>query len=438
MARKDTVEEERIELRSEEFQEILGRVPPWILRWGIVVAAGFLAVLLIGSAVFKYPDTISCEITLTGNVPSAAINAKASGRLAELYVGDKQVVTQGQWLGIIENPAQTEDIKLLKDYLDGLDPDSDELKLPPKELKLGSMQSYYTSLYLTLSDLIEYRRLMYYPTMSEMMNRRMAQYEELYESMAAQKDIVEEQVAITRVKLERDSVLYSKGLVSAEGLSQTRDEYLQKMLSLENIHYSMSNTHMQMLQMKESLFESGYQDSEKVISWKMQIRTLIIQLHTEIGAWEQSYVLKTPMDGTVSFTRYWAVNQNVSLGEDVFNVIPIGNMGLLGKSNLPINRSGKVKTGQRVNVRFDNFPDDEFGYIRGIVEHISSVPFKDGNGTAYYSVDITFPDALVTTYKKELPFMPEMTGQAEIVTDDSSLLKRLMMPVRKLIDKSLY
>ena len=26
-------EEEKIELRSEEFQEVLGNVPPWILRW---------------------------------------------------------------------------------------------------------------------------------------------------------------------------------------------------------------------------------------------------------------------------------------------------------------------------------------------------------------------------------------------------------------------
>ena len=28
-----------IELRSEEFQEVLGSVPHWILRWGITVLA---------------------------------------------------------------------------------------------------------------------------------------------------------------------------------------------------------------------------------------------------------------------------------------------------------------------------------------------------------------------------------------------------------------
>ena len=49
-------EEDKIELRSEEFQEVLGSVPPWILRWGITVLAIVVVILLIGSAIVKYPD----------------------------------------------------------------------------------------------------------------------------------------------------------------------------------------------------------------------------------------------------------------------------------------------------------------------------------------------------------------------------------------------
>ena len=45
-----------IELRSGEFQEVLGEVPSWILRWGITTIASVIGILLIGSAVFKYPD----------------------------------------------------------------------------------------------------------------------------------------------------------------------------------------------------------------------------------------------------------------------------------------------------------------------------------------------------------------------------------------------
>ena len=109
-----------IELRSEEFQEVLGSVPPWILRWGITVLAVVVVILLIGSAVVKYPDVISAQITLTGSTPPATIVAHTSGKIKELYVKDNQEVKTGEYLAVIDNSANTEDILFLKNYLDSL------------------------------------------------------------------------------------------------------------------------------------------------------------------------------------------------------------------------------------------------------------------------------------------------------------------------------
>ena len=109
--------EEKIELRSEEFQEVLGAVPHWILRWGIIVLAIFTLILLIGSAIFKYPDIISAQVTLTGTKPPAAVVARSSGKLKELFVTDNQEVKTGEYLAVIDNPARTEDVLYLKNYL---------------------------------------------------------------------------------------------------------------------------------------------------------------------------------------------------------------------------------------------------------------------------------------------------------------------------------
>ena len=56
---KKIEEAEEINLRSEEVQEIMGRVPPWIERWGITVIALLLVVILAGAALFPYPDTLT-------------------------------------------------------------------------------------------------------------------------------------------------------------------------------------------------------------------------------------------------------------------------------------------------------------------------------------------------------------------------------------------
>ena len=105
------MEEERthreIELRSEEVQEVMGRIPPAILRYGIVVLLGIMAVVLAGSACFSYPDTVETEFTLTTQNPPAYIMAQSAGRIEQLYTANSQPVGKGDILGVIENVART-------------------------------------------------------------------------------------------------------------------------------------------------------------------------------------------------------------------------------------------------------------------------------------------------------------------------------------------
>ena len=103
---------------------------------------------------------------------------------------------------------------------------------------------------------------------------------------------------------------------------------------------------------------------------------------------------------------------------------------------LPVARSGKVKMGQKVNIRLDNFPENEYGILRGIVQNISLVPAQSGE-FVYYTVEIDLPDRLITTYKKELPCLPNMQGQADIVTEDISLLERFILPIKKILSENI-
>lgn len=106
-----------IELRSEEFNEVMSNIPAWIIRWGITMIACIILILLIGSAVFKYPDIISSTVTLTGTTPVSGIMARTSGKLQELYVENNSRVKANTLLAVIENPARTNDILRLKELV---------------------------------------------------------------------------------------------------------------------------------------------------------------------------------------------------------------------------------------------------------------------------------------------------------------------------------
>jgi hypothetical protein len=98
--------------------------------------------------------------------------------------------------------------------------------------------------------------------------------------------------------------------------------------------------------------------------------------------------------------------------------------------------SGKLKTGQHVLVRLDNFPYMEFGMLEGKLESLSQVPESSQQGV-FYTAEIFFPDGLITNYKKTLPFQQELQGSAEIITQNLSLFDRLISPMKSAIKKSI-
>ena len=433
-------EEEKIELRSEEFQEVLGAVPPWILRWGITVLAVVVVILLIGSAVVKYPDVIPAQIVLTGSTPPATIVAHASGKIKELYAKDNQEVKTGEYLAVIDNPAKTGDVWELKKFLDCFvvppRKDGSPDLLPDKNLQIGTLQQLYTSFYTTLFEYSEYQRLLYYPQKKAMTLERIAQYEKQYNTLLNQQRITEEQFLIIQKQYSRDSLLHVKGVIADQDLESAKNTYLQSLASRENMHTSLQNMQIQIGQLKESLLDTEEQGTEKLNSLQTQLQSLVSQLKTEIGNWELSYVLQAPIDGKITFTNYWIENQNVTAGGAVFTIIPNGKIPIIGKALLPLARSGKVKEGQKVNIRLQNFPENEYGILRGTVQHISLVPVQTGEAV-YYSVEISLNNGLITTYKKELPYLSDMQGQADIITEDISLLGRLVLPIKKILKESI-
>ena len=427
-----------IELRSEEFNEVLSAVPAWIVRWGIAMIACVVLMLLVGSAVFKYPDVISSTVTLTGTTPVSAVVARTSGKLQELYVGNNQQVKANALLAVIENPAGTNDILRLKELLRQAENSLDTIALvPSQQLRLGSLQSLYSSFYLSMSEYRQFKELAYHLKKIELVKARIVKNEVYYRNMLKQKDLSEVQAKIAHQQYARDSLLGVKGLVSKEAVEEAYSRYLQSSLSAENMERSLENLQIQLAQMNESLYDTEYQYLDQKNTLETQLRSLVNQLRAEIDAWEINYALITPIDGEIALTQYWTNNQNVTAGNVVFNIVPTNQGEIVGKAMLPTERSGKVKKGQKVNIRFSNYPDKEFGIVKGIVENISLIPVLDVQNAKSYMVDIELPNGLRTSYNKDLSFLPEMEGQADIITEDISLLERFLMPIRKVITEGL-
>ena len=81
-----------IELRSDEIQDILGKVPPFLVRSGISAISLIIIVLLAIAAWFKYPDRIVSEIQLTTDNPPVYLVARTTAKISQFFaIKDQQV-----------------------------------------------------------------------------------------------------------------------------------------------------------------------------------------------------------------------------------------------------------------------------------------------------------------------------------------------------------
>jgi len=172
--------------------------------------------------------------------------------------------------------------------------------------------------------------------------------------------------------------------------------------------------------------QQQHEDQNKQL--KLALSQAYENLIGQIKIWEQNYVFTSPVDGIITFTKYWNENQNILSGDKVVTIIPEAESRSIGKLQLPIRGSGKVKTGQSVNIKLDNYPYMEYGMLRGKIESISLVSSDDS-----YAVEVSMPNGLLSSYGKKLEFSHDMKGTAEIITEDERLIMRFINPLRALL-----
>jgi len=426
-----------IELRSDEVKEILGRMPNWVIRSGTSLFFLVIFALIIGSWFFRYPDIIHARLILTTVNPPAELVSRASGKIQNLYVSDNQKVPKGFLLAVIENPALNKDVLDLKDkliqfkgHLTGNK--TIESNLLEQNLRLGEIQSHYNAFLKSYVDYHRFFEMKYYDRKIASYKDQISKYHMFYDRQYQQKKILESELSISKNQFLRDSSLFLRGVISQSEFQNARKKYLDQSYSFHGARSSLANTQISISEVEQQIIDLEIKkENERKVLQNTMIQSYD-NLKAQIDIWEQKYLIRTPIDGKVSFNKFWSSNQNVKQGERVFTVLPLDSTKLVARVELGIRGAGKVKVGQRVNIKLDNYPYLEYGMLKGTIQSISKVP-EDQK----YSLDVNFPNGLVTNYGIKLKFAQQIQGDAEIITEDMRLLQRIFNPIRALLKERL-
>lgn len=421
--------EEELNIYSEEVRDVLSHPPKTIFKWGNTILSGFLIILIALSWFIKYPDIITASITITTQLPPEKIIAKSTGRIERILIQDRTNVVENTPLAIIENSANYEDVFLLKYIVDTLKINRDKFSFPIEKLaflNFGAIESAYS---VFEKDYMAYKlnnELKPYEIELTAHSIEYSRQNERLTLLNEQSEIAQKELHFKKQELERNKKLYDKGVISTQEWEQKNVEYLQQEKNINSLNSQISQLRSASNDLNRNTKTSSINQSKEDVNLFRNTTLSLNQLKKAIVEWELAYVIRSSIAGQVSFMQIWSENQTINAGESTFVIIPQEKSEFIGKIKAPALNSGKIKINQDVNIRLLNYPDREFGIIKGKVKSISLTPDKENN----LLIDIILPEGLQTTYHKKIAFHQEMSGTADIITEDLRLIERLLYNFR--------
>jgi multidrug efflux pump subunit AcrA (membrane-fusion protein) len=419
-------------LYSEPVRELMGTPPRRILRWGTTVLFFILALFLIFAWIIRYPDTITAPAEITTVNPPVTLVSKISGNIKYLYVKDRENVTAGQIVAVMETTASLNEIKLLKETIYNIKEPSSFLTQPVPEFSgLGEIQAYYATFLKNLNDLKNFTSNDLYGSKIASLTKEIRGIREYIARLDGKERLFSENVKIERKKFGRDSALYSAGLIPENDLEKSRQSLIRIDIELQQVRLEQAAKSIEMAEKQQLLQDYRINRIEENGKFNSLLEESFLNLKAQADIWENNYLLVSPVKGTVSFTRFWSANQSVKKDEPVVTIVPYDAGELLGRMNLKMQRSGKVKTGQMIFIKLTSYPYLEYGMLKGVVKSISLLPSGDE-----YIIEISLPEGLKTLYGINIEFTQKMQGTAEIITEDVRLLQKMINPFRYLISRN--
>jgi hypothetical protein len=419
-------------LYSEPVREIMGKPPRRILRWGTTILFLVFILFILFAWLIKYPDIIPAPVLITTTNPPVTLVTKITGHIKSLYVKEREKVKAGQLVAVMETTASVKEIELLKQTIDSVKtPEILTYTMLPLFSELGELQSYYGAFLKNLSDLNNYVSNDSYGSKIVSLNTEIIGIQEFIDRLITKEKLYSENQRIEAKNYSRDSLLRAGNVIPESELERAHQSLLKVNIDLQQAKLDHSAKSIELAEKRQLLNDnkiSRIDDKQKLVSL---LRESFLNLKAQVSSWENSYLLITPIDGIVSFTKFWSANQSVIKDEPVVSIVPVETGNFLGRIDLKMERSGKVKTGELVNIKLSGYPYLEYGMVRGIVKSKSLVPSSDT-----YIIEIELPNGLTTLYGIPLDFTQNMQGTAEIITKNIRLLQKIVNPFRYMATKN--
>src|SRR6218665_304409 len=297
-----------IELRSEEVQEIISQPPRWIVRSGITVVFLILSFFMFLSWLIEYPDKISGKVILTTNNPPLKLIVKASGEIGQIYVKDNSSVVKDQKIATIQSTLSNAsreflitEIRKIRDF--HTKSSLEKYTIVKSNFVFGEMQSNYSALITAIKN---YQALINDNAQAfniQNTTKQISNQKDLYNLTIKQTANVKKLVDNANDKFNSDKILLEKGIISQSDFYERERIHKSTISDLQNLEKVKIQSSITITDLEKQLYQLK-------LDYNQQRRTLLNDVESNLSAienalfsWKKSYQFFSPIAGKLTYLQ---------------------------------------------------------------------------------------------------------------------------------------
>ncbi|HEY0918760.1 HlyD family type I secretion periplasmic adaptor subunit [Devosia sp.] len=146
--------------------------------------------------------------------------------------------------------------------------------------------------------------------------------------------------------------------------------------------------------------------------------------------------IRSPVDGVVNNLDVNTIGGVVAAGARLLDIVPVSDT-LLVEARLKPSDVAFVLPGQKAIIKLTAYDFSVFGGLTGIVRNVSADSIVDPQTQETYYLVLVQADSATLSYRdRQLPVLPGMVTDVEILTGKKTVLQYLLKPINKARDEA--
>lgn len=392
--------------------------------------AAVIVILLVWAAFAPIDEVTRGEAKVVPSTQLQVIQSVDGGVVEEMPVREGQIVNAGDLLlridptrfvsSLLENRAQYFALQVKAARLQALTAGT-PLKIPPEAER-------------EVPDIVAHERRLYDSTRAEMdaqlsiarqqLNQREQELNEVRsrrEQAGRSYDLVQQELTVTEP-------LLASGAVSEVELLRLRRD-------VSRLRGERDQAASQILRIQSAISEATGKIQEVELNFRNQLRNELSDTMNKLGSLSEGSraledrvkhaEIRSPVRGTVKRLLVSTIGGVVQPGKEVVEIVPLDD-ALILEAQIKPKDIAFLRPGQEAVVKFTAYDFAIYGGLKAVVEQISADSVTDEKGNAFYLIRVR---TLKSSLGENLPIIPGMVAEVDILTGKKTVLSYLIKPV---------